>query len=563
MSKIVIYQVLPRYFGNTKRGSVPNGSLAQNGVGKFKDLSNKALSSIKELGVTHLWLTGVLEHATQTDYTEYGIAKDHPAVVKGKAGSPYAIKDYYDVDPDLAVSIPDRLKEFKALIHRVHQVGMKVIIDFIPNHLARQYHSDAAPKGIFDFGVNDRKNWAFSSQNNFYYLPEESFEGNFDMYAGEKEAYQEIPAKVTGNDCFSSHPSVNDWYETVKLNYGIDYQDNRSYHFNPTPDTWFKMQDVLTHWTKFGVDGFRCDMAEMVPVDFWAWVIPSIKRIKEDILFIGEVYNPGLYRPYLTAGFDYLYDKVGLYDTLKSVIQGYAPAFCISDCWQRLGEIQEQMLNFLENHDEQRIASDFYARNAQKAYPAMIVSTCLRNNPFMLYCGQEWGEKGMYQEGFSGRDGRSTIFDYWCIEGLADWNHQGKFDGAWWSDEQKNIRLFYQRLLNICLQEEAIYDGLFFDLMYVNGNNAHFDNARQYAFMRKSKDTLLLIVVNFNDQQQHVEVNIPAHAFEYLSLPPTMDFSTTDLLTGEHTTIPFSSEWPAAMQVNANSGRIWKYHIAY
>ncbi len=562
MTKLIIYQVFPRYFGNNCRNSVSNGDLKDNGTGKFNDFSAKALNAIKELGVTHLWYAGILEHATQTDYSQYGIQSDPPELVKGKAGSPYAVKDYYDISPDLAVSVPDRIKEFKNLLRRTHQADLKALIDFVPNHLARTYYSDASPREVEDFGSRDQTDKAFSPANNFYYLPGQSFRLPHEASMPFKESlYTEEPAKVTGNDCFKAQPSVNDWYETVKLNYGIDYQGGSLTYFDPVPDTWRKMKVVLEYWVRLGVDGFRCDMAEMVPLEFWAWVIPQIKKIKK-VLFIGEVYNPGKYESFIQrGGFDYLYDKVGLYDTLRNVICEYAPASAISDCWKRIGLLQDSMLNFLENHDEQRIASDFFAKDPRKALPALIVSACMRNNPFMLYSGQELGEKGMYREGFSGLDGRSSIFDYWCIDSLADWNNQGRFDGALLSAEQKELRNKYTKILNLCLQEPALYRGLFFDLMYVNMDNPYFDFSRQFAFLRKADQELLLIVVNFSAESKHIQLRIPEHAFDYFQIKSQKQWQGRDLLSGEILPQELNAQDPLPMQVPGYYGRIWKYDI--
>lgn len=558
MPKTVIYQTFPRYFGNTCLNQKPFGGIEENGCGKFKDYTAKALHSIREMGVTHIWYTGILEHATKTDYSDFGILRDHPAVVKGQAGSPYAVKDYYDVDPDLAVSVPDRLKEFQNLVRRTHQAGMKVIIDFVPNHLARRYHSDQAPAGESDFGANDNTSWAFAPNNNFYYLPDQTLWGQFDMYAGHRVPYQETPAKVTGNDCFSSHPGVCDWYETVKLNYGVDYQGGRTCHFDPIPDTWKRMHNVLTYWASMGVDGFRCDMAEMVPSAFWAWVTESLKKKYKGLIFIGEVYNPGLYREYIASGFDYLYDKVGLYDKLKAIVQGKSPACELTQCWQQLGDIQPHMLNFLENHDEQRIASDFFAGNARRGLPALVVSACLNTNPFMLYQGQELGEKGMWREGFSGRDGRSTIFDYWGIPLLVAWNDNGRFDETRLDADSRALRQYYSRLLNLCQSETALSEGLFFDLTYVNMNHKGFDPARQYAFLRKSGDSLLLIVANFG-QSALVQVRVPEHAFDYLQLDGFDLTQAVDLLRGDKQSLPLSKDGLTVMQVPGNDARIWKY----
>lgn len=388
--KIIIYQVFTRLFGNRNPRCTSNGSLAENGCGKMNDFTPQALKEIRKLGATHIWYTGVLAHATQTDYTKYGIEKNHPAVVKGKAGSPYAIRDYYDVDPDLAVNVRKRMGEFEALVERTHAAGLKMIIDFVPNHVARQYHSTAKPEGIRDLGEDDDTSMDFSPNNNFYYLPGQKLAGDVNLYDEQAGSYEEMPAKATGNNRFDAYPTPNDWYETVKLNYGVDFFHNTGCHFSPAPDTWHKMKDILLFWAGKGIDGFRCDMAEMVPCEFWGWAIPQVKAQYPELIFIAEVYNPNEYRNYLYNGhFDYLYDKVGLYDTLRAVIGGYASATAITSCWQSVNDIQDHMLNFLENHDEQRIASDFFAGNATKALPALIVSACMNTNPMMIYFGQE------------------------------------------------------------------------------------------------------------------------------------------------------------------------------
>lgn len=440
--KIIIYQVFTRLFGNNTMKCKANGAIEENGCGKLADFTTKALSEIKKLGATHIWYTGIIEHATQTNYSRYGIRPDHPAVVKGKAGSPYAIKDYYDIDPDLATSVPDRMKEFHNLVNRTHKAGLKMIIDFVPNHVARQYASDVKPDGVIDLGEDDNKAVAFSPQNNFYYIPGQQLQGNIDLHMNAPEAYIEMPAKATGNDKFDAWPGINDWYETIKLNYGVDYQNGRNQHFTPTPDTWIKMRDILLFWASKNIDGFRCDMAEMVPVEFWGWVIPQIKAVYPQIIFIAEVYNPNEYRNYLFNGqFDYLYDKVGLYDTLRALTCGYDSATSIQYRWQSLEGIQHRMLNFLENHDEQRIASDYFAGNGAKAIPAMIVSACMNTNPVMVYFGQELGESGMDCEGFSGKDGRTTIFDYWSIDSIRRWRNKGKFDGNTLTIEEKRLQI--------------------------------------------------------------------------------------------------------------------------
>lgn len=556
--KMIIYQVFPRWFGNRNATLTKNGSLAENGVGKFSDFTPLALSKIKELGITHIWYTGVIEHATQTDYTAYQIQKDHSAVVKGKAGSPYAIKDYYDIDPDLADNVTQRIAEFEELVERTHRAGMKVIIDFVPNHVARQYHSYARYLYIEDLGQNDNTSKAFDPNNNFYYIPGQPLTLPFRDYDGGVE-YSEFPAKATGNDRFDAFPTQNDWYETVKLNYGVDYVNGHTRHFDPIPNTWTKMLNILRFWASKGIDGFRCDMAEMVPVEFWNWAIPQIKA-EYPVTFIAEVYNPAQYHNYLFTGhFDYLYDKVGLYDTLRAVICGQMPASRISSCWQALEGIQPYMLNFLENHDEQRLASDFFAKDARAGIAGLMVSALMNVNPMMVYSGQELGERGMDEEGFSGRDGRTTIFDYWSLETLRNWNNDGKFDGGKLTSEQRELREMYRKILNIAKDEPAITKGQFFDLMYANEKNRFFNSRNQYAFLRRYEKEVILVVVNFSHSEQKVWVHIPNDAFRALEFKDNQAAMQTDLLTGEQTITTLTNAWPFKVTLPACSGVVLKF----
>ena len=557
--KIIIYQVLPRLFGNIKSTNTVNGSLEENGVGKLSAFSPNVLKAIKEMGFTHIWYTGLLEHATQTDYSEYGIRNDHPAIVKGKAGSPYAIKDYYDIAPDLADNVPDRMKEFEALVERTHQAGLKVIMDFVPNHVARQYHSDVKPQGVIDLGENDNSLVHFAPNNNFYYFPEQAFSPEFDLTV-QGDTYHEFPAKATGNNCFSAHPNRNDWYETVKLNYGVDYLNENHCSFEPVPNTWIQMYEILRFWASKQIDGFRCDMAEMVPVEFWEWTISRLKREFPDILFIAEVYDPGQYHNYLRKGnFDYLYNKVGLYDTLRAIVCGNQPAWTITHSWQAVDDIHAQMLNFLENHDEQRIASGFFAGDAWKAIPALVVSATLYKNPMMIYAGQELGERGMDAEGFSGLDGRTSIFDYWSVESLRNWYNSGKINTVALNSEQKQLREFYIRLLTLCNTSPAIREGKFFDLMYANLFSPDFNPDKQFAFMRYADHELLLILVNFDEKDVDISVFLPQQAFDYFGIDKISIHSTTSLLTGTtlNETVKCNSVYP--MHLKKNNAKIIQF----
>ena len=555
--KITIYQVLPRLYGNTTANNIPGGDIHENGCGKLGDFTPEALKRIKDFGFTHIWYTGVLEHATQTDYTTYGIAKDHPAVVKGKAGSPYAIKDYYDICPDLAAAPDKRMKEFDALVRRTHKAGLKMLIDFVPNHVARSYHSDAKPARVKDLGEGDDMAKGFSPQNNFYYLPGQMFSTeNFEEDRAANVPYREYPAKVTGNNCFSPRPGRNDWYETVKLNYGVDFYAGGTANFDPVPDTWDKMTAILLFWAKKGVDGFRCDMAEMVPAEFWAYAIAKVKEKYPKLIFVAEVYNPAEYRRYLQSGFDYLYDKVGLYDTLRAVVRGEASASCITGQWQCVDDIRTHMLYFLENHDEQRIASDFFAGSGEKARPALAVSAFMGTNPLMIYAGQELGERGMDAEGFSGRDGRTTIFDYWHVDTLDRLCHG---DLLACTPEQQALYAYYNNIVKLCNSEAALREGTFYDLQYANYVADNGYNAdRQYAFLRAAGKEKMLIVANFADQDVHVGVRIPENAFAFMGLREGL-CSAHDLLSGEMQTLELRKDGAAFVEIPANNAVVLKF----
>ena len=539
-NKLIIYQLMTRLFGNKVALNKTYGTIAENGCGKFNDITDQALSEIKALGVSHVWYTGVLEHATMTDYAKNGIAADDADVVKGRAGSPYAIKDYYDVAPDLAVDVKNRMGEYEALIRRTHGHGLKVIMDFIPNHVARSYKSDAKPAGVVDLGAKDDKARAFAPANNFYYLPGQSFVvpagyNPLGPLKGPREdgRYAENPARATGNDVFSATPGINDWFETVKLNYGVDYQHERARHFDPVPDTWLKMRDILLYWANKDVDGFRCDMVEMVPVEFWAYVIPEVKKVKPDIVFLAEAYNPQQYQTYLKTGkFDFLYDKVGLYDGLRRLMRGEGSTDDITRVWKEESRgFSSNMLRFLENHDEQRIASKDFATDPRRAIPAMTVAATLGSGPVMLYFGQEVGEPAHGTEGFSGEDGRTTIFDYWGVPEHQKWMNQGKFDGGKLSLEQRKLRYFYGRLLNLTSQHEALRRGRFYELQDANNLGREYDHRQLYAYLRYTDKQQVLVVVNFSaDKTYRPTITIPPAALTAMGLSPKRFYTYTDLL---------------------------------
>lgn len=556
--KIIIYQVLPRLFSNTCDHCIPFGSKEQNGVGKLNHFTPHVLNEIKSLGATHIWYTGVIEHATQTDYSEYGIRPNNPYIVKGKAGSPYAISDYYDIAPDLAEEIPNRMQEYENLIERTHQAGLKVIMDFVPNHVAREYHSDAMPIGVKQLGAQDNSEKQFDAQNNFYYIPRQRFSPHFFVGQNTANEYNEFPARATGNDRFDAFPEHHDWYETVKLNYGVDYLDWCRHHFDPIPDTWYKMRDIILFWCSKGIDGLRCDMVHMVPVEFWHWAITEVKRQYPHIIFIAEIYEPSLYRPYIEYGqFDYLYDKVGLYDKLRAIECHDVSAAQISYCWQSLDGLSGHMLNFLENHDEQRFASMQYAGDATRVLPSLVVSATLSRAPMMIYFGQELGEKAQDAEGFSGHDGRTTIFDYWSVPTVRAWYNEGRCNNDKLTPEQCTLRNLYKQVLTLCNSEKAISQGEFFDLMYVNFDNGNFDPHRHYAYLRYTPDEILLIAVNFGTQASDISINIPALALDMMGIE-SASYDAIELLSGKRETKHLHRALPFTTQVDGKGAVIWK-----
>ncbi|WP_426671690.1 alpha-amylase family protein [Mucilaginibacter sp. McL0603] len=540
-NKLIIYQLLPRLYGNTKQVNKFYGSIEENGVGKFNDINDKVLQEIKKMGFTHVWYTGVIEHATMTDYSQYGIKPDDPDVVKGRAGSPYAIKDYYDIDPDLAVEVNNRMGEYEALISRTHQNGLKVLMDFVPNHVARTYASDVKPDNIRDFGQDDDKTKSFDPKNDFYYSPSQPFvvpqgynPGGDEFQSPLKDGnFDEFPAKATGNDVFSPWPSINDWFETVKLNYGLDYMGGHHAYFDPVPPLWNKMYDILHFWSEKGIDGFRCDMVEMVPFEFWGWLIPKLKVAFPQLIFIGEAYDNNKYQDYIFKGkFDYLYDKVGLYDAIKRLTRNEpnATTWDINRVWnQDCKAIDLHMLRFMENHDELRIPSPGFAGDPWLAVPGMIITATLNTGPVMIYFGQEVGEPAAGEEGFSGNDGRTSIFDYWGVPEHQKWLNDGKLDGGKLSDDQKKLRDFYSRLLNLARDNEALRVGAFWELMIANEHQQGFDQ-RLYLFLRYTDKQRILVITNFNRSERKLQVKLSEDLLAKLNLSGAKEF--TDLLTG-------------------------------
>ena len=540
MGKVIIYQMLPRLWGNIGGKNIKNGTLKDNGCGKFSSIDTISLEYLRSLGVSHVWYTGIIRHATAEDSD--GCTPSSADWVKGRAGSPYSITDYYDVNPYLADEPENRMEEFHKLVERTHAAGLKVIIDFVPNHVARDYGRFAAahpaPTGMAALGESDDKSVHWKDSNDFFYYP-----GIPLALPIQNQTYMEMPAMASGNS-YTSSPGVNDWYDTVKLNYCDTHTE-----------TWEKMYDIVNFWAGQGVDGFRCDMVELVPPAFFKWLISRIKKDRPDLLFVAEVYQKTLYSKYIREiGFDLLYDKSGIYDTLRAIVEKNAKdsgvpvedwqsAKRITWNWQSLGDLQPYMLNFLENHDEQRFASDFFGCDARNSYAALYTALYLNNAPFMLYAGEEVGERGMDNEGFSGRDGRTSIFDWWAPSSLTRLYKYIHGEKEALAPEEESMLDTYRKALKFAAEDNAVSKGTVYDLCYCNYASDGFNPDRHFAFLRDFEDETLLIVCNFSKNDAEMRISIPEHAFNWMKMPESEEFN--------HTT-------PVSVHVPATNGVIIK-----
>lgn len=540
MGKVIIYQMLPRLWGNIGGKNIKNGTLKDNGCGKFSSIDTISLEYLRSLGVSHVWYTGIIRHATAEDSD--GCTPSSADWVKGRAGSPYSITDYYDVNPYLADEPENRMEEFHKLVERTHAAGLKVIIDFVPNHVARDYGrftaAHPAPTGMAALGESDDKSVHWKDSNDFFYYP-----GIPLALPIQNQTYMEMPAMASGNS-YTSSPGVNDWYDTIKLNYCDSHTE-----------TWEKMYDIVNFWAGQGVDGFRCDMVELVPPAFFKWLISRIKKDRPDLLFVAEVYQKTLYSKYIREiGFDLLYDKSGIYDTLRAIVEKNAKdsgvpvedwqsAKRITWNWQSLGDLQPYMLNFLENHDEQRFASDFFGCDARNSYAALYTALYLNNAPFMLYAGEEVGERGMDNEGFSGRDGRTSIFDWWAPSSLTRLYKYIHGEKEALAPEEETMLDTYRKALKFAAEDNAVSKGTFYDLCYCNYASDGFNPDRHFAFLRDFEDETLLIVCNFSKNDADMKISIPEHAFNWMKMPESEGFN--------HTT-------PVSVHVPATNGVIIK-----
>ncbi len=563
--KEVVYQVFTRLFGNTNSTNKPWGTIEENGVGKFSDFSEEALRSIKNLGVTYIWYTGIPHHDVISDYSEFGISNDDPDIVKGRAGSPYAVKDYYNVNPDLADDPTNRLEEFKALIQRTHDSGLKLLIDIVPNHVARNYEGNTTPEGSEPFGASDDTSVVYARDNNFYYIPDEIFQtpewkdGYLPLGGAQHPLsdgkFVENPAKWTGNGSRLPRPDQNDWYETIKVNYGVRPDGSFDFDILPedfgsksytehqqfwaareVPDSWKKFKEIALYWLEMGVDGFRFDMAEMVPVEFWSYMNSHIKTENPDAFLLAEVYNPSLYRDFIFKGkMDYLYDKVEMYDSLKHVMQGHGWTDHLAVVKKGSQDIEHHLVHFLENHDEQRIASPEFAGDAKKGMPAMVVSATMTSAPLLIYFGQEVGEPGADNAGF-GTPSRTSIFDYIGVPHLQRWVNEKKYDGGQSTEDEKQLRDFYRRLLNFTIASDAL-GANYEDIHFFNKENTDTYDHRLFSYVRWSEIERLIIISNFDDEQVHdLQLKIPKSILDQWNVTYG-EYPLTDMLYGSEKTL--------------------------
>jgi glycosidase len=574
--RIRIYQLLPRLFSNINETRKPNGTLLENGCGKFAEINDRALESLRdELNITHIWLTGVHAHATATDYPDK--PADDPDILKGVAGSPYAIKDYGDVCPDYAIDPNQRLAEFRKLIARIQAAGLRVIMDFVPNHVARSHASE-----IVRLGDSDDRALFFAPQNNFFWLQPDSPGGGPPLRLPLRASQSSVAAacdglfdperlhsRVTGNNSATWSPSIHDWFETVKLNYGYEFTTGRRAFPHaaaptlPVPDTWQKMDRVLAYWQDFGVDGFRCDMAHMIPPEFWQWVVAKARARQPHVTFIAEAYNNDPMKvegsdPFvagfgsvnielLNAGFDAVYDDPA-YKALKNIYDGAGWANDLDGALRVRDErltpdyVFHRSLRYAENHDEVRLASPrlWAGAGMNVGRPVSAILFGLSRGPVLLYSGQEVGEPAIGAEGFSGDDGRTSIFDYWSMPEFTKWVNGHAYDGGHLSPEQKNLRAFYGRLLSL-VDEPAFRDGDFIPLNARNVHNPAFGRLPGetpsghwlYAFIRHDRHSrqVYLVVANLHPSSTFADVRIELSPRAAAAIKPQLGVTLSDHLS--------------------------------
>jgi glycosidase len=503
-----LYQIFTRLFGNGAEHPIANGSRADNGCGTLDGFTREAVKSIKDMGFTHVWITGIIDHATTTDYGTIDMPPSTASITKGRAGSPYAIRNFFDLAPDLAHDPANRKEAFLKCRDSLREQGLKLIIDFVPNHTAREYRPGNTPNPF----VRDVREPGFHPNNFYFYL-----QGGLNLpFAPD---YTENPAKATGNDAFTNTPSVNDWYETVKINYGRDPRTHQA-NYNPAPASWAFMTQVLLYWAEAGVDGFRCDMVDMVPNEFWKHAISVVRERFPHVLFIGESYNPGNYQPLISTGFDYLYDKVGVYDAIKDRLLGKTSVGSIGKALWDTRDFENNLLRFTENHDEPRLPSkQMFGKTAPAL--SMFFLTAAVGRQLMVYAGQEFGEKAEESEGFSGKDGKTTIFDYWSPGTLRRYYNKGKWDGAALLPQEKILKDQYKSILALHALLESQKLTKVYNLQTANPHGYGEANINDgFAILRTGTDNKPVLLVNsFTNKIERFTIVIPQAAYAFAGAP--------------------------------------------
>ncbi len=555
----IIYQLVIRHFGNEVGLNKTNGTITENGVGKFVDINDRALIEIKKLGVTHIWLTGVFRQSTLTDYAQIGLPSDDPDIVKGRAGSFYAIKDYFDVCPDYAVNPKNRLIEFKALVKRIHGHGMKVIVDLVGNHVARSYQSVQRPD--LNLGLQDDQYTSLKLENNFVYLPQNQqtnlrlpFEKNQPQVDNRDGIYERETGsngsfvKATGNRILSASPAQNSWYETILLNYGFDFLSGRNL-FNtgsetPANSTWEVLDEFVRTWTlDYGIDGFRADFAHWIPNDFWTWLIKRARARSNDLLFVAEAYDDkqGL----INAGFDAVYDDP-TYDTLKGITNQTALPTQLENLWfASSATASKKSLRYLENHDERRLASPLIVGSnpdesgfgsADMAALVAPLTYLSGAGPILIYNGQTEAEEGRGQEGFDSENGRTSLFDYWTVPSLAKWRNGGSYDGGGLSRDAKKLQVYYRNLLNIA-QTDTFQNGKYYGLNYVNRGRQDFPQDKIFVFARynTNQKQLMIVLGNWLQDSLTIKLSLPENLMLQAGLDPGRSVRIESILIGKTT----------------------------
>ncbi len=509
-SNVVIYELPVRTY-------LAKGAHEEN-TGKLSYLTIEVLKEIKELGVDYIWIAGILENANPKIVD--------PDVVKGDAGSFYAIYDNWDISSQVG-----NLDEFDALIERAHSIGLRVLIDFIPNHTARVHKTDVVCKEEIDFGKGENPNENFSLDNNFYYLGSNStfvppktslpgVDGFFDMDIFMPGIQFESPARVTGNNVLSALPQYHDWYETVKLNYGLNlFSDGKP--FIGASKTWKQMLDVAIYWLNKGVDGFRVDVTHGVAVEFWYYFINEVRKVQPNAFFVAEAFEED---PIKSTGFsleklfDAGFDSVlngPMYWNLRR--QALLSQNMNSSTYYHSPGSRKSILDngysfthYMGNHDEVRLASSFFAPSLESRVDrawlglAYSIYAALLPGNFLIHGGDEFQEEASLPGVFGGYDGRTSIFDFVYQPQTRTWLYEER---PHW---MINFREMYRRLFSLKKRipfniKHSTSNPTFIDLMKINDSK----NISKWvsAYVRFFNNERYLVVMNADPHNSH-EVTI-------------------------------------------------------